>query len=95
MQELLQELDADFYREARLHIARVEHEHYAEGARYLLTLKEGPKSPSDPTAIRTAARILLLRLYILDKQVRLQNVIVRLADVRLINSFEPGYWGLK
>jgi len=33
--------------------------------------------------------ILLLGLYILDKQARLQYVIVRLADVRLINSLEP------
>jgi hypothetical protein len=32
--------------------------------------------------------ILPLRLYILDKQARLQNVIVRFADVRLINCFE-------
>jgi hypothetical protein len=31
---------------------------------------------------------LLLGLYILDKQARLQNVVVRLADVRLINFFE-------
>jgi hypothetical protein len=32
---------------------------------------------------------LLLRLNVFDKQARLQNVIVRLADVWLINFFEP------
>ena len=32
--------------------------------------------------------VVQIRLYILDKQARLQNVIVRLADVRLINIFE-------
>jgi hypothetical protein len=35
------------------------------------------------------ASVPLVPSYILDKQARLQNVIVRLADVRLINIFEP------
>jgi hypothetical protein len=37
----------------------------------------------------SARSFLLLRFYILDQQASFQNVIVRIADVLVINIFEP------
>ena len=52
-------------------------------------IRSGVDAGAAQSARHRNAVVQILRLYILDKQARLQNVIVRLADVRLINIFEP------